>query len=557
MRISIKNDFSGSESTNEIFAAVLKSRGLKNKTDVENFLRPPIPTLKFLLDEIKVDKKELDKAKKIIHKAIKDGKDICIFGDYDADGITSTAVLWQTLSQIAKESSSRVMPFIPDRTRHGYGLSSRAVTDILEGTAFAGSGHPDFKPDLLITVDNGIVANEAVTLLKKEGIQVIVTDHHQKGPTLPACDALIHAVETSGAGIAWLTALSLTDSAEFVRDLIDLTAVGVVADQMPLVGVNRSIVVTGLAQLSVTKNKGLQALKELAGITGKQLSTYDINYVIAPRINAVGRLDNPLEALRLLCTRDAGVARKIAAVVEKHNSNRQELTDQAIESALKGEVVHRIVIAASGEFHEGIIGLVAGKLAESHNRPAVVMSIGEKVSKGSARSVTGINITNILRSLESRLISVGGHELAAGFSIETAQIPAFTEALYAYADEYIEPGLLDKHFTVDGILTLKQVTKELANLILRLEPFGMGNPKPRFVTRDLKVLEDRVIGKNGNHRKMVVEAEGVTRDVIWFNGSLPHPLRALSQMVFTPEINVWRDRESIQLNAQYVESDEK
>lgn len=554
MRIVVKDEVKSGADAKSIFASLLKNRGFGTKKEMEEFLRPPSPTLTYLLDHISVDRGELTKAKKMIEEAIAAGKDICVFGDYDADGITSAAVLWQTLMLISYGSKARVMPFIPDRSRHGYGLSEKAVTDILSGKAFQETAHPDFRPDLVITVDNGIVANASVDILKEKGIVVIITDHHQKSDTVPRCDALIHSIDTSGAGISFLTSLYLTDGNEKVSGLIDLAAIGIVADQMPLVGVNRSIVTAGLRRLSRTGNCGLKAMMKTAGIEGKEMTVYEINYVIAPRINAVGRLDNPIDALRLLCSRDEKVAEQIATAVENHNTRRQELTDAAITAALKVAPAHSIVIAASKEFHEGIIGLVAGKLAEAHGRPAIAMSIGGTVSKGSARSLSGINITALLREHQEMLLGVGGHEMAAGFSIETAKVPDFMEAVFAYGDIHIDPAKLEKEMTVDARISAGEVTMTLAKLIAALEPFGMGNAKPKFVMSDVPVLEDRVIGKNGNHRKLVIEKDGVSRDVIWFNGKAHHPLKEIKNLVFSIEINTWRDRESVQLNALYVET---
>lgn len=555
MRTRVKIEMEGTETAPEIFAALLKSRGFTTKQEAAEFLRPPVPSLDYLIDHISIDRRELDRARGLIRKAIEEGKDICVFGDYDADGITSTAILWQTLTYLAKGGKARVMPFIPDRIRHGYGLSEKAVDDILTGTAFHGTAHPDFRPHLIITVDNGIVADKPVDILKEKGISVIITDHHQKAETVPRCDALIHSVDTSGAGIAYLAALYFADDQDFVARFIDLAAIGIVADQIPLLGVNRSIVVAGLKQLNSTENYGLRAVLERAGIAGRTSTAYEINYVIAPRINAVGRLDNPVDALRLLCARDTRSAELLADTVEKHNSSRQELTDTAVNSALKNKPSHNISIAYSEEFHEGIIGLVAGKLVEAHSRPAIAISMGEKISKGSARSLRGINITSILREHKSMLLGVGGHELAGGFSIETGRIPQFIEALYAYADKNIDRTLLEKEITADMRLELSQATMTLARLLSALEPYGMGNAKPKFSIQGIHVLEDRVIGKNGNHRKLVIEKGGVTRDVIWFNGSAAHPMKEIKEMICSIEINRWRDKESVQLSAHYVETD--
>lgn len=533
-------------------SAILRGRGLVEDQEIKDFLEPQKPSLERLLKSIAIDKKQLSKAKKIVEAAIAGNQDILVFGDYDADGITSTAIMWQSLMMVAKGSKARVMPFIPDRARHGYGLSDRAIQDIYDGTAFGKSIYPDFNPSLIITVDNGIVANKVIASLKEKGTTIILTDHHQPGEEMPIADCIVHSIGTSGAGIAWIVSLSLTNELAGVYNLVELTTIGIVADQIPLVGINRDIVVEGLKRLTTTNNLGIIAMKKRAGIEGKEIGTHDINYCLAPRLNAVGRLDNPLDALRLLCSRDPLQIETIADRVEEHNSNRQILTDTAIKTALSHPVGHAITVEASTEYHEGIIGLIASKLVEAHKRPAIVISIGEETSKGSARSLAGVNITEVLRTHTSYLTGVGGHELAGGFSLMTNNIPKLTKALYAYADKNIDLLQLDKALEVEGQLTLSQVTRPLADKICSLEPFGMGNLKPRFVVTNLTVLEDRVIGKNGNHRKLVVEQGGITRDVIWFNGEAEHPLKHIDSLVCTIELNEWRDRSTVQLNAQYV-----
>lgn len=553
MFIKVKNTYTGHENAQEILTSILRSRGLNDEGQIHIFLHPSPPTLNRLLQGISVNTNSLTQAKDTVMEAVEAGEDILVFGDYDADGITSTAIMWQTLMVMAKGSGARVMPFIPDRARHGYGLSSKAVEDIFDGTAFGTSVYPDFKPTLIITVDNGIVANSVVAGLKEKGTKVIITDHHQAGEILPEADSIIHALETSGAGVAWLSALYFTNENDAIMELIELATIGIVADQMPLVGINRDIVTEGLKKLSHTRNLGLQALLQNTGVKGRAIGAYEINYVIGPRLNAVGRLDNPLDALRLLCSRDPSQIAGIAARVEMHNSNRQVLTEEAIKVALSHPVDHPIVVEASPDYHEGIIGLIASKLVETYHRPAVVISIGDDSAKGSARSLSGVNITEVLRQLSGLLTGVGGHELAGGFSLKVENIPAFTDALYQYADSHIDLSRLEKAIEVEGQLCLSQVTRELADYMSKLEPFGMGNQKPRFVFKDVHVLEDRIIGKNGNHRKMVIEQDGVSRDVIWFNGQAKHPIDHLDSLVCTIELNEWRDRVTVQLNAQYVE----
>lgn len=527
----------------EIFETIRKSRGLE--------LSPPAPTLETLLSETGVDKKSLAKAKKIIDGAIKKGQDILVYGDYDADGLTATAIMWTTLMGLSKGSKARILPFVPDRGRHGYGLSSRSLEDIREGTAFAHTAYPDFKPNLIITVDTGIVANTEAQALEDAGIHVIITDHHQPGKELPFASCIIHTTVTSGAGVAWLTALYLSDSHAAVAAMIGIATIGIVADQILLKGVNRSMVIQGLKELAITKSHGILALKEVARMNGRQITTYDINFGLAPRLNAIGRLDNPLDGLRLLCTRDAKVAHKLATTIESCNKKRQELTEVAVQHALEVEVEHKLIFVASNQYHEGIIGLVAGKLAEAHQRPAVVVAIGDKISKGSARSILGVNITDILRKFTQLFESVGGHHQAAGFSVKSEKLSELEQSLYKYADIHIDDKLLEKSYTVDAELPISSCTKELATLLKTLEPYGMGNLKPKFVVRDLMVIESRPL-KEGQHHKLTVESGGTSREVLWFNSAGKGDVKHIEELIFSLDINEWRDREDVQLIAQYV-----
>ena len=552
MQISLTSDLSNLSSAEDIFQTILSSRGLNSKEEINNFLFPPKPNLKSLISETAIKEESIKKAKNLILDSIDKAENILVFGDYDADGITSSAILWQTLVFLAKGKKAKVMPFIPDRTRHGYGLSLKAIKDILSGDAFKETSIKNFYPHLVVTVDNGIVANEAVARLKKEGIKVIITDHHQVGSELPSADAIVHSTATSGAGISWLLSLYLSEFSPHIFSMVDLAAIGVVADQMPLTGLNREIATYGIEELTSSKNIGLNSLKKFSNIEAKKISTYDINFILAPRLNAAGRIDNPLEALRLLCSRDKSATDSIAKKMNDLNSERQLMTEKSIEKAVKEQVDHKIIIVSSPDFHEGIIGLVAGKLVEKYNRPAIVISEGALVSKGSARSLGNINITDLIRRESSYLLSVGGHALAGGLSLNTADISRFKNSLYKYADKNILAEDLEKSLVVEGELTLAQATLKLSQLLSKLEPFGMGNYKPRFISRNLEVLEDRKIGRDGSHRKLVIEQNGVTRDCIWFNGGGGHPITHIEECIYSLEINTWRDRESLQLNIQYV-----
>jgi single-stranded-DNA-specific exonuclease len=552
MDIKTKAIIKGEITAESIFDAILESRGHTTKGDKEEFLHPVEPTLTYLLKESGIKKTILSKAITLLDTHLELGSDICIFGDYDADGVTSTAIMWQAVTAYGKlkKSKSRILPFIPDRHKHGYGLSDGAVSEVISGTAFGKTGYADFSSKLIITIDTGIVAHAGIKSFRDAGIDMIVTDHHLPADSLPSANCFVHSTATSGAGVAWIFSLALLgDSA---MKLLDLAVIGVVGDMMPLTGLNRSITTYGLKALSKSIRPGLLAMKAAMGAATKDITTYDISFGIAPRINAAGRIYSPLDALRLLCTSDAKLAGELATKIESHNKDRQEYTDNALKNATQTKVDHKIIVII-GDYHEGVIGLVAGKLAEMWSRPAVVMSDNGEVIKGSARSVPGVNITDLLRSLKTPFLGLGGHEQAAGFSLSKSEVKNFTKELESLGDDQIDEKLLVKSHSCDLALPLSATSLKLAKLLSTLEPYGMANPKPKFLFTDLSVLEDRQLGSEGKHRKLSVEQNGATCELMLFNTKEPYPLKQIKSVIATIDINVWRERESLQLIASYVE----
>ena len=542
--IKVKTTIKNGASSEEIFRAILQSRGYKTKSEQESFLHPPKPTLNYLLKESGLKKTFLAKTKKLLDLHLSAGHGVCVFGDYDADGVSATAIMWQAITAYARlvKSSSRILPFIPDRHKHGYGLSDKAVAEVLSNTTFS--------PKLIITVDTGIVAHVGIKTFHDAGIDVIITDHHQVETILPPANSIVHTLITSGAGIAWIFAMYLLGDP--AMQLLDLATIGVIADMMPLTGLNRAICAPGLKALSTTKRPGLLSMKAAMGVSDKSLTTYDISFGIAPRINAAGRIYNPLDALRLLCTNDIKLASELAAKIESHNKDRQEYTDRALKLASSTTLDHSVIVII-GDYHEGVIGLVAGKLTEMFHRPAIVMSDNGEVIKGSARSIYGVNITAMLRSLKTPFLGLGGHDQAAGFSLAKDQVKAMTKELETLGDKIISDDLLVKHHSADLALSLLSTSLALAKMIHSLEPFGMGNQKPKFIFTDLAVIEDRKLGAEGKHRKLTVEQNGTTRELMLFNSKESYPLKNLKSVIATLDINNWRDKESLQLIGNYVE----
>src|SRR3990170_6263830 len=408
-------------SQESLVETLLKNR---NITDRESFFNPPNPSdlvtqLPSYLPDL--DQEQLQKATERIKIAIEKREKIIVWGDYDVDGICATAVLWQTLYGLG----AKVLPHIPDRFEEGYGLGSEKIKKLAEEGC-----------RLIITVDSGITAVAEANLIKELGADLIITDHHLKPRKLPKAHAIVHTTALCGTGIAWLLASQLSTSevarsgdsraVQLLTNSLDLVAIATVADLQPLLGANRSLVKTAFEVLNKLERPGLLALAEIAGLKPGTLGSYAAGWVFGPRINAVGRLKHGIEALRLLCTTDPTRAHQLAQVLNRVNTERQELTVHTFDHAkglVEGE--EGLIVIHHDSWHEGIIGLVAGKIVEEYGRPAIVISQGKDFSKGSARSVNGLNIMDVLRGAGKLLEDVGGPPAAAGFTKKTKKLEDF------------------------------------------------------------------------------------------------------------------------------------
>lgn len=519
---------------------LLRHRGLATQADQEAFFHPTSP-LEIALSEVGLEEKKIDKAVQRILLAKEQGEEVVIFGDYDADGVCSTAILWEALRAVGIIAK----PFLPHREKHGYGLTMRSLTAVLE----------EHTPQLLITVDNGIVAHQAFAELKKRGINTILTDHHVCESELPCADVIVHTTQVCGSGVAWFLARAL--SKESAKQSLDLAAIATVADQMPLLKTNRSFVVHGIKALKKTKRVGLQVLMARAAIDPQKISTDTINFVIAPRINAMGRLKHSLNALRLVCTTSMERADELVDELNHTNEARQELTTEMIEHALlqasRWEKEH-IIVVASTEYHEGVIGLLAGRLMEEYSKPAIAIAVGEKVAKASARSVAGVNIIELIRQIRDDLLEAGGHPMAAGFAAEPSKLESITARLEALARQQITEDLLAARLTVESELPLHLLTLSTAEELQLFAPFGQGNPEPVFAVPPGVVLMATEIGREGKHLRLEVgfELDGkrlTLNCIAWGLGSLAKELMVGSQIELAGclSINEWKSRRTLQL----------
>lgn len=525
----------------DIFTALLRSRRIIDQTDLDLWLAPK-------LSEIDFSVSGLSEASERITNAIANKEKIVIYSDYDADGICGVALLWQAL----KALGASVMPYVPHRERDGYGLKIPAIEKL------AGEG-----ANLIITVDCGITGAEAVDHAKNLSIDVIITDHHVADHRLPEAWAIVHDTKVCGAAVAWKLAQVITEHTDPTKYL-DLVAVATIGDMVPLIGQNRILAKHGLALLNTTASVGLQALVQISGLKLGALGTYEVGHMLVPRINALGRIEHALDALRLLCTRNTQKAAQLAQVLNAANLKRQALTLKGLEQALayvsEGKAKGEIIVIASEVWTQGIIGLIAGRLVEEHGKPAIVMSKGEVITKGSCRSIEGFNIIETLRKTSGLLLDVGGHPMAAGFTIETKNIPAFAEKIKELARSLLDGRKLKRKLIVDALIPLRVIDQVLLDKIKLLEPFGVGNFEPVFMSRGMKVRSMRAIGNGSKHLKLTVEANDKLLEAIAFRrGDLMGKIKewCLVDIVYHVTLDTWNGNRKVQLKIRDLKENQR
>jgi single-stranded-DNA-specific exonuclease len=490
--VTKKNPFKRKSSLEALLKLLLWNRGIRNDKEIDAFL-DPICLDKIDLSDTGIDKSEIVKAGERINQCLANNETVLIYGDYDVDGFCGSALVWEGLFA----AGLKVIPYIPDRNEDGYGLNKNRVLKIKKKFS---------KLSLVVTVDNGIVANEAVSGLKKKGVDTIIIDHHLPGKTLPESLATVHSTLLSGSGVAWFFIKNLALSNLKLPDP-GLAALGTVADMLPVLGINRSIIKYGSYHLEKTKRPGLKNLFHLAGVSGP-IDTQKIAFNIAPRLNALGRISDSLDGLRLVCVRDEKKGLLLAKKACRVNSKRQDLTNSGFTTAeaefLKAKPT-QIITSSSSSYHRGIVGLIAGKLTNKYNRPAVIISIEDGLGHGSARSVEGFNIVKALRKLNDMLVDVGGHPLAAGFTISVDKIPLFTKRLNAIAENKLDKKTLQGRVDIDKRLSLSEANLKTYQQIQKLAPFGINNPQPIFSFRNLRVVEVKTVGSERKHLKLLVD----------------------------------------------------
>ncbi len=528
----------------ELLTVVLKNRQIK-KEDLKEFLEPSDP---FILNAVSfgVSVPEVSKAVARIRLAIENKENILIYGDYDVDGITSTAILWQVLNK----AGAKVTPFVPDREADGYGFKYDSYKRFSE--------IKNIKFNLLITVDNGIVAGRQMQKIKDKGVDIIITDHHLSDPNnIPPAFAVIHSTQVSGSILSWFLASKISKNAD-----LGLAALGGVADCIPLLGVNRNIIVHGLKKIKESPSVGLQKLMEISNVKQETISTYDLGFLIGPRINAVGRLSNPTDALRLLCSQTPELATRYAQGLDAFNKDRQILQKDSVDMADKfHDTKNKIIFAFNPDFHPGIIGLIAGRLTEKYYLPSIIISQGDEISKGSCRSIKELNIIETLRIFEDLFVELGGHSGAAGFSIKNENIPILQEKITLYINDKFSKITLEPNIIVDAQMTLSAVNLKNYNALEKLAPFGFENQKPLFYFKNITITQKRVVGQTGDHLKLKFDdlntktIENISTDAIAFKkGDLdPHlNIGSIVDIVAEVDSNTWNNVTTPQLMVKEI-----
>ena len=532
-------------------AQLLINRNVKTPAQAQSYLYPTF-------DELHAPFKlaGMDKAVERIHKAISRGEKICIYGDYDTDGTTATALLLNTFRQMDVPAGY----YIPNRFGEGYGLSEDTVKKI----------HQKNEANLLITVDCGITSVKEVELANQLGMDVIVTDHHQPEKQQPPAHALISPkvpgneypyTELAGVGLAFKLAQGLIDDKAFLESLLDLVVLGTVVDIAPLTGENRILSRLGLVELDKRERPGVHALCEVAGHKiDTPLDGNALSFKLGPRINAAGRMDTAHKVVELLTTDSEDVATRIASELNQANQKRQELgkqiEDQALEIIEKEIAEDTIgIVVASDKWNEraqGVVGIVAARLMQTFYKPAVVLAINGDEATGSGRCIEGMNLANSFIACTELLMKHGGHAAAAGLTLKTKNIPKFREAFNEYASEELTADELQPKLNLEFETRLSLLTLDTLKELEQFEPFGKENPSPLFGTRRVKVdgLPSQM-GKEKNHLRMFVKDGTVKRRAIkWGAGdkliTFRRPNMSLN-IAYSPQINEWQGTRSVQL----------
>ena len=538
-----------------ILRVLLAQRGITAEDELDSFLRP---RLQDLCDPFEIP--EMEAAVQRLLRAVDEGEPVCIFGDYDVDGITSVTILRAVLSSYGLDPQT----FIPVRGEEGYGLSDAAVERCLAGGA---------KPSLLITVDCGTASGPQIERLSGRGIDVIVVDHHEPGEAgRPPAVAVVNPQlgEDYGylcsAGVVFKLAHALLKTRRLeevdLRDFLDLVAVATIADIVPLVGENRLLVRHGLRRLPGTSNLGLRALMEVSGMNGRATSA-DVGFRIGPRINAAGRMDSPEDALAILMTDSEKTAGSLAAQLDDYNRQRQKHEQEMYEEALAqleeefDEDKDAVIVVGSRGWHPGVVGIAASRLMRYYHKPAFVVSFDEGgLGKGSGRSIEGVSLVEAIDACRPVLVAGGGHHMAAGISLHEDRLGEFRKAFSEFVLTRTSAEERRPRIHVDAEVSFGELSLDFLRSYELLQPFGSGNPQPVFMSREVWLTESPRRLKN-RHLRLSLRQGVQERDAMYFGAAdreLPDPPW---DVAFTIDRNFFRGRTSLQVSVRDIRSAER
>ncbi|MDO5473331.1 MAG: single-stranded-DNA-specific exonuclease RecJ [Akkermansia sp.] len=533
---------------------ILSQRGICGREMAERFLRPRLADL-----GDPFDMREMDAAVERIFRAVDHGEKICIYGDYDVDGVSSVTLLHTMLTAYGLEPTC----FIPVRTQEGYGLSDEGIRHAIE---LCGC-----RPSLIITVDCGTSSVNEVNYLNSLGIDVIILDHHEAGTQgRPPAVAVVNAKLEDNSPLTYLCSAGVVFKlahamlkrrriADFdLREHLDVVAIATVADIVPLVAENRLLTRHGLRLMARGGNIGIQAINEVTGLRTPPNASH-VSFRIGPRLNAAGRMDSPKDALELLMTHDSNRALQLAHCLEAHNRARQQEEEkiraeatEMLEAADFSPAKDRVIVLGSRTWHPGVVGIVASLLMRRYHKPTFIISLDETgLGKGSGRSVPGISLVQAIHACSDTLISGGGHDMAAGLVIREEMIDKFRAAFDAYVQQNSSDDLLKPRLNIDAEISFRELTLDLLDHYELLEPFGNANPQPIFMSRNI-MLTDAPRHIAGNHLRLSLRQGTCECDAMYFNGGQVHLPDPPWDIAFTIDRNVWRGRTSISMSIQDI-----
>lgn len=520
-------------------ANLVYQRGIQTEEALRDFLEPSLDQLH---DPYELH--DMDKAVTRIRQAIENYEQILIYGDYDADGMTSASIVKEALEQLGAECQV----YLPNRFTDGYGPNASVYKYFIENQGIS----------LIVTVDNGVAGHEAIELAQSMGVDVIVTDHHSMPEVLPDAYAIIHPEHPeadypfqhlAGCGVAFKLATALLEEVQV--ELLDLVAIGTIADMVSLTGENRILVKYGLSVLKNTQRIGLQELFKIAGIQENEVDEETVGFQIAPRLNALGRLDDPNPAIELLTGFDEEEARDIALMINQKNEERKEIVQKIYDEAKTMVDLNKPVQVLAGEgWNPGVLGIVAGRLLEELHQPVIVLNIENGLAKGSARSIEAVDIFEALDPHRDLFVAFGGHAGAAGMTLEASKLEALSQVLVAYIEDNQVDLSTKNELFLDEELSLPDLTLETLKNFEKLAPFGMDNKKPVFYLKDFKVENAHTMGAGNTHLKLKISQADAVFEVVAFGlGNLATEFSQTKnlELAVTLSVNKWNGQTSLQL----------